>query len=371
MELEVGQRTGSVVELTSCRGMLCLKLGRSLRWGWIIWTRIQVTPRVFLLQIQHGPCSSWLVPEKRSDFHPPFLVLGFRSHTHWVPHAKGHTDWRELGNEKKRNRLANFLSLHCRWAKQHQFLPQRHGITWNSRCQRARWPWRWHRGAWEQLGSSHCGDVGARGKGALPTEKLDLRRHPSIWQADEGSLQGWPQHLWDSARRRRLDPWCIGEFRVFRRWGRGFLAKGAGGGWSREVPAAGAEKENGKGTWETTQDRGVLLLPDLVLLHSTVLGQPGANDVFGPRRRGLRSAAVLVPGAGAGWPALHQLHRSDWWSQIFRSTTESVGILWQLRLFLPGLHYCSHSHREVCDGWILVDRAGSWPAVLLHVYSHV
>lgn len=25
-------------------------------------------------------------------------------------------------------------------AKQHQFLPQRHGITWNSRCQRARWP---------------------------------------------------------------------------------------------------------------------------------------------------------------------------------------------------------------------------------------
>ena len=24
-----------------------------------------------------------------------------------------------------------------------------------------------------------------------------------------------------------------------------------------------------------------------------------------------------------------------------------------------------------CDGWILVDRAGSWTAVLLHVYSHV
>ena len=80
MELEVGQRTGSV-ELTSCRGMLCLKLGRSLRWGWIIWTRIQVTPRVFLLQIQHGPCSSWLVPEERLDFQPPFLVLGSRSHT--------------------------------------------------------------------------------------------------------------------------------------------------------------------------------------------------------------------------------------------------------------------------------------------------
>ena len=43
-------------------------------WGWIIWTPIQVTPRVLLLQIQHGPWSSWLVPEKRSDFQPPFLV---------------------------------------------------------------------------------------------------------------------------------------------------------------------------------------------------------------------------------------------------------------------------------------------------------
>ena len=311
-----------------------------------------------------------------SDFHPPFLVLGFRSHTHT------HTEYRMLKDtqiaenwkmKRSFNRLASFLSLRCRWAKQHQFLPQRHGITWNSRCQRARWPWRWHRGAWEQLGRSHWGDVGPRGKGALPTEMLRLRRHQSIWQADESSLQGWPQHFRNSARRRRLDPWCIGEFRVFRRWGRGFLAKGAGGGWSREVPAAGAEKENGKGTWETTLDRGVLLLPDLVLLHSTVLGQPGANDVLGlgPRRRGLRSAAVLVPGAGAGCPVLHQLQCSDCRSQIFRSTTESVGILWQLRLFLPGLHYCSHSHREVCDGWILVDRAGSWPAVLLHVYSHV
>ena len=39
-------RDGSV-ELTSCCGMLCLKLGRSLRWGWIIWTPIQVTPGVF------------------------------------------------------------------------------------------------------------------------------------------------------------------------------------------------------------------------------------------------------------------------------------------------------------------------------------
>ena len=51
-----------------------------------------------------------------------------------------------------------------------------------------------------------------------------------------------------------------------------------------------------------------------------------------------------------------------------RSTSESVGILCTLRLLLPGQRYCDHSHREVCDGWILVDRAGSWVAVLLHVY---
>ena len=31
----------------------------------------------------------------------PFWFSGFRSHTHWVPQAKGHTDWRELENEKK------------------------------------------------------------------------------------------------------------------------------------------------------------------------------------------------------------------------------------------------------------------------------
>ena len=266
------------------------------------------------------------------------------------------------------NRLANFLSLHCRWAKQHQFLPQRHGITWNSRCQRARWPWRWHRGAWEQLGSSHWGDVGARGKGALPTEKLDLRHHPSIWQADEGSLQGWPQHLRDSARRRRLDPWCIGEFRVFRRWGCRFLAKGAAGGGAREVPAAGTDKEDGRGTCERTPDGCVLLVPRFFLRHTTVLVPPDAIDVFGPQRSGLRCAALLGTGAGAGWRVHEQLQCSDCWSQLSRSTTESVGILWQLRLFLPGLHHCDHSHREVGDGWILVDRAGSWAAVLLHLY---
>ena len=32
----------------------------------------------------------------------PFWFLGLgHTHTHWVPQAKGHTDWRELENEKK------------------------------------------------------------------------------------------------------------------------------------------------------------------------------------------------------------------------------------------------------------------------------
>ena len=30
----------------------------------------------------------------------PFWFLGL-GHMHWVPHAKGHTEWRELENEKK------------------------------------------------------------------------------------------------------------------------------------------------------------------------------------------------------------------------------------------------------------------------------
>jgi len=60
-----------------------------------------------------------------------------------------------------------------------------------------------------------------------------------------------------------------------------------------------------------------------------------------------------------------------WWSQLPRSTTESVGILCTLRLFLPGKPYCDRSHCEVCNGWILVDYAGSWAAVLLHVDFHV
>ena len=210
------------------------------------------------------------------------------------------------------NRLANFLSLLCRWAKQHQFLPQRHGITWNSRCQRAcRWPWRWHRGAWERLGSSHWGDVGPRVEGALPTEKSELRHRPSIWQADESSLQGFPQHLRDSARRRQLDASCIGEFRFFRHWGLWFLAKGSGGGGSREVPAEGTEKENGRGTWNFTPDYGLWLVPLVFPLHSSVLGPPGAIDAFGPRRRGLRSGAVLGTGAVAGCFVLLQLHCSD------------------------------------------------------------
>ena len=50
---------------------------------------------------------------------------------------------------------------------------------------------------------------------------------------------------------------------------------------------------------------------------------------------------------------------------------KKVGALWKLRLFGPGRPYCDHSHREVFDGWILVDRAGSWTAVLLHVYFGV
>ena len=295
------------------------------------------------------------------------------------------------------NRLANFLSLHCRSAKQHQFLPQRHGSSCDPGCQRARWPWRWNGGAWEQPGrshwgevgwrwhrgareqpgSSHWGDVGPRGKGAVPAEKLQLRHHLSIWQADEGSLHGWPQHLWDSAGRRQLDASCIGEFRVFRRWGRGFLAKGAAGGGTREVPAAGTEKENGRRTWKTTPEERLSLVPLWFILRSTVLGFPGAMDVFGPRRRGLRSAAVLSSGAVAGWPVLLQHSCSDCWSHMFRwqlrcwPPQTAVGILWKLRLLLPGKPYCDHSHREVCDGWILVDYAGSWAAVLLHVYFNV
>ena len=270
------------------------------------------------------------------------------------------------------NRLANFLSLHCRWAKQHQFLPRRHGITWNSRCQRARWPWRWHRGAWEELGSSHWGYAGPRGKGALPREKLDLRHHRSIWQADESSLQGWPQHLRDSARRRRLDPWCIGEFRVFRRWGRGFLAKGSGGGGTREVPAAGAEKENGKGTWEATQDRGVLSVPLFSLFAAVHLGllvlwtRLDPEDVASPELVCFGMVLSL-----AGLCIYSCTAPGTWWSQLPRSTTESVGILCTLRLFLPGKPYCDRSHCEVCNGWILVDYAGSWAAVLLHVDFHV
>ena len=108
--------------------------------------------------------------------------------------------------------------------------------------------------------------------------------------------------------------------------------------------------------------------PGFFLRHTTVLVPPGAIDVFGPQRSGLRCAALLGTGAGAGWRVHEQLQCSDCWSQLSRSTTESVGILWQLRLFLPGLHHCDHSHREVGDGWILVDRAGSWAAVLLHLY---
>ena len=50
---------------------------------------------------------------------------------------------------------------------------------------------------------------------------------------------------------------------------------------------------------------------------------------------------------------------------------EEVDIQWHLRLFLPGLHHCDHSHREVYDGWILVDRPGSWTAVLLPIYFYV
>ena len=48
-----------------------------------------------------------------------------------------------------------------------------------------------------------------------------------------------------------------------------------------------------------------------------------------------------------------------------------ASVLCTLRLCRPGRPYCDHSHREVCDGWILVGRAGSWTAVLLHLYSHV
>ena len=166
----------------------------------------------------------------------------------------------------------------------------------------------------------------------------------------------------------RLDPWCIGEFRVFRHWGRGFLAKRAGGGGTREVPAAGTEKENWKGTWKRTPEASVFKHP----LHSMLLKLPGAIDVWGPQRlRGLPRAALLGTGAGGGWPVHLQLHCSDCWSQIFRFTTEEVGVLCTVRLCRPGRPYCDHSHREVCDGWILVGRAGSWTAVLLHLYSHV
>ena len=60
---------------------------------------------------------------------------------------------------------------------------------------------------------------------------------------------------------------------------------------------------------------------------------------------------------------------------LFSFTTEEVGTFWKLQLLPPEQRYCDHNHLDVCDSWILVDRAGSWAgswaAVLCHIYCHV
>ena len=94
-------------------------------------------------------------------------------------------------------------------------------------------------------------------------------------------------------------------------------------------------------------------------------------ELFWPARWGLCIAPVLGSGAVAGCPVLVQLDGSGFWSQISRSTTEEVGLSWKLRLFRAGRPCCNHSHCEVCAGRILVDRVGSWVAVLLPIYCHV
>ena len=91
------------------------------------------------------------------------------------------------------------------------------------------------------------------------------------------------------------------------------------------------------------------VIPLLFSCAALLLRPAGAMDVYEDPEDYEDSPVLHVLGSGAvaGWPVHQQLQCSDFWSQLFRSTTEKVGALWKLRLFGPGRPYCDHSHREV------------------------
>ena len=144
------------------------------------------------------------------------------------------------------NTLANFLSLHCRWAKQHQFLHNAMELPGIPDAKEPDGPEDGIVVLENNLGAAIEVTLDQEVKVLYPRKRWIFGITRASDKLMKVRYRDDPQHFWDSARRRRLDPWCNGEFRGLSAFRSQISCKRSSRRWSERSPCC----RNGKGRWK-------------------------------------------------------------------------------------------------------------------------